>query len=407
MKILQIHNFYQIPGGEDSVVKAERSLLESRGHVVIPYYKHNNTIKAYGLSEKIRFLCDALYSNKTVSELRRIAKDEMPDVAHIHNVFPLISPSAYYAFRSFNIPIVQTIHNYRFLCPSATFYKKKSICRSCIRGNTLHCFFSRCYKGSFILSALYSVLFLVHRHAGTFRNNVDLFIALNNFTKNLFINCGFPDEKIMIVRNFLPNSQFEQLPEKESYAVYIGRLSQEKGLWTLLSAVKKVNGLRIKILGIGELEQRLRDYVKQNEMTQVEFKGFVFGPDKMDILRKAVFSIVPSEWYESFGIVVLESFAAGTPVIASNIGGLPELVDDGKSGLLFRPGDADDLAEKMGKMLRDPGKTREMGLYARGQVEQKYNQQTHYEELLDVYNAAIGNEKGACNGLGHMARKTR
>lgn len=393
MKILQIHNFYQTFGGEDMVVSLEKELLEAKGHKIVQYIRHNEEIKGYSFFKKVEFFLNTIYSRNTAKDLSRSINENRPDVAHIHNVFPLISPSVYYCLRRHNIPVVQTVHNYRFLCPNGLFYTKSAICERCKKGNVLQCFLNKCYKDSFLLSGLYALTFWIHRRIKTFQNKVDIFVTLSYFTKDKLVEGGFPKDKIETEGNFLLQDGIRKTYDKENYAVFMGRLSSEKGLITLLKAFQKVNKLKIKIVGKGKLEQELKRYIKKNKMLQVEMVDFISGNERLELLGKAKFSIVPSQCYEHFPISVLESFAAGTAVIASKIGGLPEIVEDGKNGLLFEPGNSEDLAEKIIYLYENPDKALEMGKYAHKCVEEKLTPQRHYNRLMEIYEKAIeGNE---------------
>lgn len=393
MKILQVHNFYQTPGGEDGVVKLEKELLEANGHTVIHYYRHNNEIKNYGFFQKIKFFVETVYSRKTFKELNKVIDAKKPDVAHVHNVFPLISPSCYFCLKTRDIAVVQTIHNFRFLCPKGFFYIKGAVCEKCKNGNTLHCLFNRCYKDSFLLSGLYALTFWLHRKIKTFQKKIDIFITLSTFAKNKLVEGGFLKGKIEIEKHFLPQIKIRPDYRKEDYAIFIGRLSREKGLIMMLKALQKVNKIKFKVVGKGNLEQSLKGYVAKNNMPYVEFLGYITGAEKFKLLQKARFSVVSSEGYENLPISVLESFSIGTPVIASRIGGLPELVEDGKSGLLFEPGNPDDLAEKISYLYENPDKALEMGEYARKCVEEKYNEENHYNRLMEIYKRAIEQNK--------------
>lgn len=396
MKILQIHNFYQIPGGEDNVVRAEKELLESRGHTVTSYYRHNDEIKKYGFFKKIGFVKNVFYSMRTVKELAAIIDKDRPDITHVHNVFPLISPSAYYYLKSRGIPVTQTVHNYRFLCPNSLFYVNGAICEKCMNGNTLPCLFRTCYKGSVLLSGLYAALFWVCRRRGTFRRNIDLFIALNNFVKGKLVGAGFRADSIEVEGNFLNAGETNNLFAKDKYAVFIGRISAEKGLMTLLESCRVLKDLPLKIAGEGPLLGRVKDYVRFNRMSNVEVTGFVSGAEKNDLLKRAAVSIIPSEWYENFPMAVLESFAAGTPVIASRIGGLPELIEEGRDGLLFEPGNAEDLAVKIRYFYANPEMALDMSRHAHENFEKKYSAKKHYERLMQIYEKAINLNRGSC-----------
>ena len=391
MRILQVHNFYQYPGGEDSVVDAEKQLLETKGHTVVQYLRHNDEIKKFNLFQKINFFLEALYSRRTLRELKKLINECKPDIAHIHNVFPLISPSVYFYLKKRNILIVQTIHNFRFLCPNGLFFIKGRVCEKCKNGNTLHCLLNKCYKDSLILSGFYAVLFGVHRKMKTFQKKIDIFIALNNFTKNKLVACGFSGHKIEIEDNFLfqKENPIRENYEKENYVIFIGRLSAEKGLLTLLKAFQKLDKIDLKIAGEGNQEDKLKKFVCESNISCVEFLGFVTGSHKWKLLQNARFSVIPSQCYEHFPRSVLESFSQGTPVIASRIGGLPELIEDGRNGLLFEPGDSDDLAQKIDYLYRNSDKVLEMSRYARKCVEERYSAERHYERLMAICKRAI------------------
>ena len=398
MYILQIHNSYQTPGGEDKVVNAEKELLEANGHRVIQYYRHNNEIKDYGFFQKIRFFVETIYSQRTCRELDKLIEKQKPDIAHIHNVFPLISPSVYYCLKRHNIPVVQTVHNYRFLCPNSLFYTRNAICEKCKAGNTMHCFLNKCYKNNFLLSGLYALTFWIHGKVKTFQNKIDIFIALSYFSKDKLTEGCFPKEKIEIEGNFLSQNKTEPDYDKEDYAIFMGRLSNEKGLITLLNAFRKMNKIKLKIAGKGGLEKELKMYTIKNNISCVEFLGFISGSERLELLQKARFSLIPSQCYDNFPTSALESFSVGTPVIASRIGGLPELIEEGKNGFLFESGDPDDLAEKISYLYENPDKTLEMGKYAHKCIDEKYGHQKHYERLMEIYEKAIEENKKLQSG---------
>ena len=394
MKILQIHNFYQIYGGEDSVVTSEKGMLESKGHKVVQYSRHNEEFKKYSLFQKITFFFTALYSFRTARELDKLLDKEKFDIAHVHNVFPLISPSVYYCLKRHKVPVAQTIHNYRFLCPNGLFFIRGNICEKCKHGNTLPCIINRCYKNSFLLSMLYAFIMWSHKTVKTFRNNIDVFITLSRFTKNKLVSGGYPKDRIEIEGNFLFDSKGRTdygHHIRGEYVIYVGRLSEEKGLETLLKAYHKADttDIDLKILGCGMLEGKLKQYVKRNNIEGVEFMGYVSGDEKLQLLRNARFSFVTSECYENFGLTILESFVVGTPVVASRIGGIAELVDDGKSGLLFEPGNVDDLAEKLVSLYKNPDLAMKMGEFAHNFINKFHSMGSHYKKIMRIYERTI------------------
>jgi len=387
VRILLLHNQYQQPGGEQVAVEAQVSLLRERSHKVLLYTRHNAEIERYGLLQKAAFFPAAVFSRCTYHEIRTVVARERPDVAHVHNVFPLISPSVYRALKDSGVPVVQTVHNFRFLCPNALFYTHGRICERCKYGNTLHAVQWRCYRQSYLLSGLYALTIGLHRRAGTF-NLIDRFIALTEFTAQKLVESGLKtQDKISVLGNFLPDplpspGSFE---ERESYVVYLGRLSPEKGVEVLLNAVTGLPELRVKIAGDGPRSGALQAIAQQRGLPQVEFLGRVVGEEKWELLRHATAAVVPSVWYEAFPFAALESLAAGTPVVASNLGSLPYVVEDKKSGLLFQAGNSQDLREKLAWLVQHPAEALQMGRYGRQSVEKKYSAEVHYDKLMEIY----------------------
>jgi glycosyltransferase involved in cell wall biosynthesis len=389
VKILIVHNHYQQPSGEQMAVEAQVSLLRERGHRVILYMRSNAEIERYGLWQKVIFFPKTIFSRRTYREIRALVMRERPDVAHVHNVFPLISPSVYWALKDSGVPVIQTVHNFRFLCPNALFYTHGRICERCKYGNTLHAVRWKCYRQSYILSGLYAFTIGLHRRAGTF-NLIDQFIALTEFTAQKLVESRLTtQDKISVLGNFLP----DPLPapgsfdKREPYVVYLGRLSPEKGVEILLDAVTGLPDLRVKIAGDGPQTGVLQTIARQQGLQQVEFLGRVAGEEKWGLLRHATAVVVPSVCYEAFPFVVLESLAAGTPVVASNLGSLPYVVEDGKSGLLFRAGDSQDLREKLAWLVQHPSEALQMGRYGRQVVEKRFSASAHYEELMQIYSS--------------------
>ncbi|WP_322490447.1 glycosyltransferase family 4 protein [Chloroflexus sp.] len=390
MRILLIHNDYREPGGETAVYRAEVALLQQYGHEVFTWQRDNSEIFTYDLRRKSVFLINTIHNWQTYHDLQSFVLDKRPDVAHVHNVFPLISPSVYRALRKAGIPIVQTIHNYRFLCPNAVFYTHGQICERCKYGNTIHAVRWRCYRRSHTLSALYALTIYLHRRWGTFKM-IDRFIALTQFVGQKLIESGLTSaDKINVLGNFLSDplpvpGSFEY---REPYVAYLGRLSPEKGVDVLLDALTGLPKIRLKIIG-DEPQKTTLQMKAQKQGVQADFLGYVTGEKKFELLRQAMVVIVPSVWYEGFTVAILESMASGTPVLASNIGSLPFIVEDGKSGVLFRPGDSQDLRQKLEWLLARPQQALAMGLYARSVVEQRYTALAHYNTLMEIYNSVI------------------
>jgi glycosyltransferase involved in cell wall biosynthesis len=387
VRILVIHNYYSQRGGERAAVEAEIALLRERGHRISTYTRDNAEIQEGGIADRVRMLALSFYSNNTYRDLKTIIREQHPQVAHVHNVFPLVSPSAYRALADEGVPIVQTIHNYRFLCPNGLFYTQGEVCERCISGNTLHAVRLKCYRDSYVLSAAYASILGLHRNLGTF-DHVDRFVALTAFVARKLIEGGLAgSERIRVLGNFLP----DPLPEvgvedtREPYVLYLGRLAKEKGVGHLLAAASDMPRVRFRIAGDGPMGGQLQASARRMGLSNVEFLGRVGREKKWDLLRRSAATVVPSLWYECFPIVALESMAVGTPVVASRLGSIPSVLEDGTTGLLFAAGDTADLIDKLGWIDRHSGEALMMGRRGRTVVEQRYSSDAHYRGLADIY----------------------
>ena len=387
MKVLFVHNFYQQFGGEDSAAIAERNLLESNGDEVLGFTRHNDEIKSYSLWEKAAFIPRTMYSHRTEREIRKAFEDFAPDVAFVHNVYPLISPSLYHTLHSLKVPIVQVVHDFRPFCPNGWFYIDGQICERCKFGNYLHAVKHRCYKDSYALSALYSAALAGNRMAGM-TDKVAAYVCLTNFYRQKMLEVGLPEKKIFIRPNFIDPAAFapdRSSPGSGEYALYLGRLSSEKGPLTVLRAFENLPDVPLKIVGTGPLEAEMKQYIRDKNLINVEMVGFKSGADKWRMIKNALFAIIPSECYENFPMVSLEYFSGGKPIIASNLGGLPHIVEEGKTGLLYRPGDAADLVEKVRNLLSRPAQIAEMGNRGRQLAETRYGPQESYSNLMNIF----------------------
>lgn len=393
MRILFIHNFYQQFGGEDSVAIAERRLLEERGEQVLFWTRHNDEIKAYGPLQKLNFFRETVYSSRTVRDIEKAVADFKPDVAFVHNIYPLISPSLYSALRKMRVPLVQVLHDFRPYCSNGWFYIDGKVCERCKFGNHLHGIVHRCYRDSYVLSTLYSTALGINRWAGM-SDKVDAYICLTGFFKKKIMETGVPEEKIYIRPNFIaaPPLDPADIPAPANgggYALFLGRLSNEKGLWTLIRAFEQLPEVELKIVGTGPLEEELRKYVQDKSLKNINLVGFKSGDEKWKLIRGCQFAVVSSEWYENFPIVVLEYFAGAKPVIASRIGGLPYIVEEGKTGALFEAGNATDLVNKVRQLRANPAAAEAMGRQGRRLAETKYGPEKSYDNLMQIFTQVL------------------
>jgi glycosyltransferase involved in cell wall biosynthesis len=383
MKILLVHEFYRNFGGEDAAALAEMQLLQHRGAAVVPYTRHNNEIQEYSGWEKLAMPARAIYSRRTRTELRRMVEQHRPDLAYVHNFFPLISPAVYHTLNALGLPCIQAVHDFRMLCPNGLFYTRNNTCERCKHGNYLHAVRYRCYRNSYLASAVASSVIGLNRLAGVLRK-IDAYVCLTEFTRQKLLEVGIPDDKLFVKPNFVDAAAIEPRPESGEYALFLGRLSAEKGLWTLLAAFAQLPHLPLKIAGSGPLEGDLRQFVKQKNLRNVEFVGFVSGPAKWDLLRGSRFVVLPSECYETFCLAALEAYAAGKAVLASRLGSLSYVVEEAKTGLLFEAGNAADLVAKLQEMLACPDLER-MGSYGRKLAETRYGADENFQTLMRIF----------------------
>lgn len=394
MKILVIHNEYLERGGEDQAVASEIRMLREYGHTVITYFRSNKEISRMGFLGKAAFLLKDIYGNRSsYNDICELARKERPDIAHIHNIFLVLSPSVYRALKESHIPIVHTLHNYRLVCMKGTFYRKGNICESCLGGRFSAGIFNRCWRGSLFLSAVLAGLLHKNSKENTFLGNSDAFIALSGFSRNKFKEAGFPEDKLFIKPNF---ADFEfGRDKKQGYGLFVGRLVDYKGLDTLLKAYEKLNKHHLKIIGDGPMFNQLKTRVKNSK--NVQLLGRLSRKETLGYLAKASFVVFPSECYENMPLAIVESMGCGTPVIASDLGAMRELIDDNVTGLLFRPRDPEDLAGKIRFLTQSQEIIRQMGMNIRKEYESKFTKQNNYAILMDIYNKAITRHKNEKN----------
>lgn len=382
-RVLILHNHYQQSGGEDVVVVNEEALLRAHGHEVYLHSVSNDSIR--GLLSKVVTAWQTPYSRWGCREAERIIEKTRPDVVHVHNFFPLLTPSVYDACRKAKVPVVQTLHNYRTICPGALLMRDGKPCEDCIQGTAYQAVLHGCYRGSRLGSLAVARMVETHRRLGTWINKVDRFIALVEFSKRKFMEAGFPSEKISVKPNFVEKVNLEAgKEEKRIGALYVGRLSEEKGIETLLRAWKDLD-TPLNIVGDGPLMARVKDSASES----VAVLGRREPLQVAEEMTRAEFMVMPSEWYEGFPMTIVEAFAQGLPVIASRLGAMAEIIEDNVTGLHFIPGDAEDLARKVRWAREHPEEMGRMGVHASRVYEKKYTPETNYRKLMEIYDGAI------------------
>lgn len=378
VRVLVVHNAYQHRGGEDSVVEDEIALLEANGHAVERYVRSNHDIDGMA---KLTLAGTTLWSRQTTMALADAMGRFRPDVIHVHNTFPLISPSLYWAAERASVPVVQTLHNFRLLCPQAMLLREGRVCEDCVGHVPWRGVARGCYRGSKTQSGVLAGMVMLHRVLGTWHHRVTRYVALNSFCRDKFIQGGLPANRIVVKPNFV-----DLPPPPESArqgALFVGRLSPEKGISALAEAARRVPDCTVTVMGTGPDEPLLHG------VGNMRLRGFCDAKAVHAAMQSARWLVLPSIWYENFPRTLVEAFACGLPVVASRLGALAELVREGETGLLFEPGDAADLAQKLAWAQAHPDEMARMGRNARAVYEANYTAAINYRQLMTIYNEAI------------------
>jgi glycosyltransferase involved in cell wall biosynthesis len=385
MKILSVHNSYQKPGGEDQVFAQEADLLRSHGHQVLLYQVSNDRIRG---QNPLVVLGNTIWNQQVHDELGALMQREKPDIVHVHNTFAVISPAVYYAANEQGIPVVQTLHNYRMLCPAATLYRDGHVCEDCLGKQVpwpgvVH----GCYRGTRLATAAGVAMLATHNYKQTWSKAVSAYIALTDFARSKFIQGGLPAEKILVKPNYL-QSDPGLGQGRGNYAFFVGRLAPEKGIATLLEAWRQIgNGLPLQIAGDGPLASEVEK--ASREMEGVTWLKWLPREEILQRMKAASVLILPSTWYEGFPMIIAEAFAVGLPVIASNLGSLSSIVDHHRTGLHFAAGRPTDLVEAVRWWIANPDDTASMRAQARLEYETKYTAAGNYAQMMNIYGLVL------------------
>lgn len=386
-RILLVHNYYQFPGGEDTVVENEIALLREHGNIVSLYSRNNTEIKDMGLWGKVLLPFLSVFNIRTYIEIKKIIHDEKIDIVHVHNTLSLISPAVYYAALSLKVPVFQTIHNFRLICPGATLYRDGGICEDCIH-NGMYCSIkNKCYRKSKLQTLCVVLGLCFHRLTKIYKKVT--YISLTDFNKGkIQSDKYFRDATIKIKPNFVFDFGGRQVLDEQSetaeeYYVFVGRLEEIKGIDVIYDAFKGMPQKKLKIVGCGDLEQHIRQRIDDDGVTNIEMLGYKQRPDVNSIVKGAKALIMCSQWYETFGMVVVESYSNGTPVIAGNIGNIKDIVVDNVTGKLFTYNDSDALAKALAEfeLLEADKISDNCYRYYR----EKFTSDVNYDMLMKIY----------------------
>ncbi|WP_374686567.1 glycosyltransferase family 4 protein [Promineifilum sp.] len=409
MKILMVNSFNYVRGGAERCFLDLSALLEANGHEVVPFAMQHpqNAPSAYddyfvshmdfptelakpGLRPKIDVTERILYSREARRKIERIVADTRPDLVHIHGFIHEMSTSILPALKRASLPVVQTLHDYKIVCPNTTFISQESVCERCRGHRYYNIALHRCKRDSRMASILAGAEMYFHELFRLYGPNIDLFISPSDFLAHKVREHGVR-QRIVTIPNFINPDRFQPHYEPENYFIFVGRLVQTKGILTLLEAVRRLGpAAELRVAGAGELEPELRAFVATHGLSNVKFLGHLGAEELTRTMQRAAFTVQPSEWYENYSMTVIESLACGTPVIGAAIGGIPEQVRDGWNGLLFEPGDAGQLAEKIDHLLNRRDLAVQMGRNGREQVERLNGPAAHYDQTMTVYEQLVG-----------------
>lgn len=382
--VLLVHNRYKERGGEDAVFEAEAALLEARGHRVLRLERHNDEADGMG---RLALGRATIWSRDGYRDVAEVVRRERPGVVHFHNTVPLVSPSAYYAARRGGAAVVQTLHNFRLLCPGGMFLRDGRACEDCLgRAVPLPGLVHACYRGSRAATAAVAGMLTVHRALGTWTRQVDRYIALSEFARGKFVQGGLPAERIRVKPGFVDPDPGVG-PHDADVFLFVGRLSEEKGVRTLLDAWQRLEGaFRLQIVGDGALAELVAEACRAD--ARIEWLGRQPRERVLERMARARALVLPSECYENFPGVIAEAYATGLPVIASASGSVVELVEEGGTGFRFPPGDAAALAARVREAAGDPGRLGRMGVTARERFGARYTAEHVYGRLMEIYREA-------------------
>ena len=390
MRVLAVHNYYQQRGGEDQCFEDEVRVLRSHGHDVSEFIVHNDSIQD---ANKLKVAIDTLWSRKSYRAMHSAILESKPDVIHVMNTFPLLSPSIFYAAKRLKVPIIHEIANYRVSCANALLLRDGKICQKCLDWIVpLPAIRYKCYRNSTFGSAVVASTILLHQLLRTWHRAVDLIMCPSEIARSKLIESGLPSEKIVVKKNAL---DFDPGLGKgpSGFVVFVGRLSPEKGLHTLVKAWKENERLpKLKIIGDGPMAEYVQSSQRQD--ARIEWLGKMPIPELLEIVGQANCLVMPSVWYETFGRTTVEAFAKGTPVVGSRIGGTAEIIEDQKTGWLFEPGNSEDLAAKIELAMNLTSKeSTAMRFKARNAYLQHYTSDTNYQKLLEIYTKLLERKK--------------
>jgi glycosyltransferase involved in cell wall biosynthesis len=387
MKILFVHNKYKFRGGEDATLQMEVELLAGKGHEVNVLQFDNDDID--GLFSKIKTGLRALYNGRSAQLLEQRIKNFKPDVVHVHNLFFTASPSVLYKAKAMHVPVIMTIHNYRLICANALLLRDNHVCELCVNKTfPLDGIRYKCYRGSAAESALVTSITSIHKILSTWKNKIDQFIVVSNFMKEKLQHSSLqlPENKTVV----LPNLSEDLAPgsgSRSDYFLFAGRLSYEKGIDILLESFANLPQIKLVIAGDGPLKEMVMQRIQN--LPNITYAGLQTKEQVASLMKECKALVFPSRWYEGMPITIIESFATGTPIIAAQIGAMPEMIQDGYNGFLFEAGNSVALAHRIRQFESMNEQAEQLYKDARQTYIDRYHPDIHYNSLLTIYEKTI------------------
>lgn len=401
MRVLLINKYLYKKGGTETYTFGIKKMLEERGHKVILFSMKDpknilNDYEEYFIENidfnknKLKNAVKLIYSTEAEKKLEELILKENPDICHVNLIYHHLTPSIFRVLNKYDIPTVFTAHDYKIICPNYKMWNKNMLCKKCIKGTYMNCFVNKCHKNSRVFSLILTIEAYLHKAIKSY-SYIDYIISPSKFMENVLIESGIDKDKIVFIPNFVDEPAQKTENNLGEYILYFGRLSEEKGIETFINSKKYINeDIKYKIVGIGPIEEKLKDVVRLNNIQNIEFCGFLDGNELNKIIQKSRVVIVPSEWSEVFGLTAIEAFYNNKIVIASNEGGLKELIYNGKNGYLFKAGRPEDLADKINLVINmDEKSLKEMQRNANENAINLYNSTKYYNKLIEIYNLAI------------------
>lgn len=416
MKILMANKYYHPAGGPEEVMFKTSEHLQVQGHTVIPFSMHHplnlrSRYESYFVSRVdynnhsrmpwnlAKSTFRIIFNSEARKKMEQLICDVRPDIAHLHNIYHQLSPSILIPLKEHQIPVVMTLHDFKLLCPNYTFMRQEKPCEECRGKHFYRAVKYKCVKNSRFKSAICALEMYIHRISRTYRDMVDCFVALSRFAQQKLIQYGWPEEKVTYLPNCVDLPAYKIKSTHQRYVLFLGALSDKNGALNLVKAMRHLPAVKLKVAGRGEQEKAIRDYIRENGMDNVELLGFITGGELEGALADCEFLVFPSNCYHNCPMSILESFAHHKPVVASNLGSVPELVRDGVTGLLFEPGDEDALVERIMSLWETPLLARRLGRNARKMAQRDFSPGEHYSRLLGIYEGLIQNPESADSAI--------